>query len=199
MLHKFVRRSELRSSVCAEAMCCAKLQIDQLPAALFIRGCKSLVCTGADCTQTCLENCSEINCTVTAKCNQQCEKGHCGLRGMGYGVVEQTCAENCKDVKCKADRCRQTCAGDGCSLECPMGKWSNIHDPRNNQRQILSGSVLWYSWNPRLYFNLTRSYFIVLLPKALILTLYLKWSPPRRPSPNRIPRSAPEWNVEIKP
>ena len=85
-------------------------------------GCKSLVCTGADCTQTCLGNCSEINCTVTAKCNQQCEKGHCGLRGMGYGVVEQTCAENCKDVKCKADRCRQTCAGDGCSLECPMGK-----------------------------------------------------------------------------
>ena len=85
-------------------------------------GCNSLVCTGADCTQTCLGNCSEINCTVTAKCNQQCEKGHCGLRGMGYGVVEQTCAENCKDVKCKADRCRQTCVGDGCSLECPMGK-----------------------------------------------------------------------------
>ena len=85
-------------------------------------GCNSLVCTGADCTQTCLGNCSEINCTVTAKCNQQCDKGHCGLRGMGYGVVEQTCAENCKDVKCKADRCRQTCAGDGCSLECPMGK-----------------------------------------------------------------------------
>ena len=127
-------------------------------------GCNSLVCTGADCTQTCLGNCSEINCTVTAKCNQQCERGHCGLRGMGYGVVEQTCAENCKDVKCKADRCRQTCVGDGCSLECPMGKWSNIHDPRKNQRQILGGGVLWYRWNPRLFFKLTRSYFNVLLP-----------------------------------
>ena len=56
-------------------------------------GCNSLVCTGADCTQTCLGNCSEINCTVTAKCNQQCEKGHCGLRGMGYGVVEQRTAK----------------------------------------------------------------------------------------------------------
>ena len=161
-------------------------------------GCNSLVCTGADCTQTCLGNCSEINCTVTAKCNQQCEKGHCGLRGMGYGVVEQTCAENCKDVKCKADRCRQTCAGDGCSLECPMGKWSNIHGPWNIQRQILSGGVLWYPWNPRLFLNLTRSYFNV-AALTLILTLHLRGSPPRRPSPNRIPRSAPEWNVEIKP
>ena len=35
MLHKFLERSELRSSVCGAAMCCAKLQFDQLPAALF--------------------------------------------------------------------------------------------------------------------------------------------------------------------
>ena len=38
MLHKFLKRSELRSSVCRAAMCCAKLQFDQLPPALFIRG-----------------------------------------------------------------------------------------------------------------------------------------------------------------
>lgn len=84
-------------------------------------GCNSLMCYSEDCTQTCLGNCTEVNCSVKGKCNQQCEKGHCGLRADGVGVVEQSCAENCNDVKCNAGKCRQTCAGEGCGLECSKG------------------------------------------------------------------------------
>lgn len=84
-------------------------------------GCESLHCSSDDCTQTCMGNCSRVNCTMTSKCNQQCEKGHCGLHASGDGVVVQNCAEMCNDVKCKASDCRQVCEGEGCGLECSPG------------------------------------------------------------------------------
>ena len=87
----------------------------------LVGGCQSLHCSSDDCTQTCMGNCSRVNCTVTSKCNQQCEKGHCGLHASGNGVVVQNCAEMCNDVKCKANDCRQVCEGEGCGLECSKG------------------------------------------------------------------------------
>ena len=85
-------------------------------------GCDSLDCSGGECTQMCRGNCSQVNCTVTSKCNQQCEKGHCGLHAAGArGMVVQNCAENCPDVKCEAGDCRQACEGEGCGLQCTKG------------------------------------------------------------------------------